>query len=209
MTNDGEVPADEGHPDPVAAERDRVRTRGLKDVGIPTRHRRFVDPASRSVASAIRPASPPSHVGARPTPEDSPHHGPSKPDSRDRACPARRRHKSLPPPHLRFAASGRFSQIEGFCRKAVTVSRAVPASAPMIAPTQASKREMPLQSGLFPKSANPSPAPSPPVSKDTPTILAISAMVVPSREEIDRQVHRLSPILSPITLHCKASFGAC
>jgi len=42
--------------------------------------------------------------------------------------------------HLRFAVSGRFSQIEGFCRKAVTVSRAVPASAPMIAPTQASKR---------------------------------------------------------------------
>src|SRR4051794_3388051 len=80
--------------------------------------------------------------------------------------------------HLRFAGSGRFSQIEGFCRKAAAVSRAVPASAPMIAPTQPSKREMPLPSGFFPKKANPSPTPSPPVSKDTPINLAISAMTV-------------------------------
>jgi hypothetical protein len=47
---------------------------------------------------------------------------------------------------LRFAVRRRSSQIEGFCRNAVTVSRAAPASAPMIAPTQPSKRETPLQS---------------------------------------------------------------
>jgi hypothetical protein len=66
--------------------------------------------------------------------------------------------------HPRVAISGTFSQFEDSCRKAVAVSRAAPASAPTTTPTQANKREMPLPSGVFPKKANPSPAPSPPVS---------------------------------------------
>jgi hypothetical protein len=80
-----------------------------------------------------------------------------------------------PPPRRRWTV---FSNRRS-CRKPVTVSLAVPASAPTIAPTQASKSEIPPQSGFFPKKANPSPTPSPPVSKDSPIILAISAMTVP------------------------------
>jgi hypothetical protein len=80
--------------------------------------------------------------------------------------------------HLSFAVDGGFSQIEGFCCKAVTVSRAAPASAPMIALTQATKAAMPLQSGYFPRQANASPGLSPAVSKDSPIIRAINAMKV-------------------------------
>jgi hypothetical protein len=81
---------------------------------------------------------------------------------------------------------GRSAQLEGFRRRAVTISRAAPATAPMIPPAQASKRETPLQSGDFPKKANPSPAPSPLVSKDKPMILAISAMTIPVGSGIER-----------------------
>src|SRR3954452_3436381 len=61
----------------------------------------------------------------------------------------------------------------------MTISRAAPATAPMIPPTQPSTREMPIQSEFPPKSPNPSPAPSPAASRDSPIILPISAMTLP------------------------------
>jgi hypothetical protein len=73
------------------------------------------------------------------------------------------------------------SHVEVFSRKAVTISPAVPANAPTIDPTKASTTETPVQSGAHPKKANPSPAPSAAVTRDTPMILAITAMAVPLR----------------------------
>lgn len=54
----------------------------------------------------------------------------------------------------------------------------------MIPPTQASKRATPLLSEDCPVIASPSAAPNPPVSKETPKILATRAMTTPFTLEI-------------------------
>ena len=90
MTRDGGVPADEGHPDPVAVQRDRVRAQGIRrprDSDATPKARRSPPPGPSRQPSA--PRSP--RLAHDRLPEDSPPHGPPDPISRDRACPARRR----------------------------------------------------------------------------------------------------------------------